>query len=339
MSTGDKTIGKHSMGAERIGIVGAGRFGLALAAMLGRAGRSTLLWSPNEELVTEIMEERKSANMPDLELPDSVRATADPKELAKGARFLVISSSSQEVRAQLAVLGNAVDGSHMAVHAIGAFCSPDDMRVSQVISQETPILRTGVLAGPSMADFIAAGRGTSLVCASEFDEVTAECRRLLGAPPILRLYRSRDLIGAELASALSMAYSISIGLADSLQVGIGIRAVLLTRAVSEMSRLGAASGAEAKTFSGLAGLGNLLVRTSVDGKHQAPCYRLGKGLASGGRGDPDEESVRATQAACRLARASGLRLPVLEMTARVLKGELGAKEAAGELLAVVAEAE
>ncbi len=324
---------------EVIGVIGAGPFGLALAAMLGEAGRSTLLWSPIAATVDDVNKKRKSECMPELELPKEVRATTDPDELAKVARLLVVSTSSQEVRKQLSIVGSALDGNHMMVHAVGGFCAPDDQRVSQVIAQETPVLRTGVLAGPSMAEFIVAGRGTSLLCASEFDEVTAECRRLLSVPQRMRLYRGRDLIGAELAAALSMAYTISIGMADGIEVGIGIRAVLMTRAVAEMARLGAAAGAESKTFWGLAGLGNLLVRTSVEGERIAPSCRLGRDLAGGAKADPDSEPYHATLAAVRLARSCRVRLPVLETTAKVVEGKLGADAAAAELLAVAASEE
>jgi glycerol-3-phosphate dehydrogenase (NAD(P)+) len=277
--------------------------------------------------------------MPGLALPAEVQATSDPDELAKRTRFIVIASSAGEVRDHLSLLGSSLAGNHMAVHAVGAFCSPLDQRVSKVIAQETAVLRTGVLAGPSMAAFIAAGRGTSLLCASEFDEVTAECRRLLSVPPKLRLYQGRDLVGAELAAALSMSYTISIGLADAINVGIGVRAVLMTRAVAEMARLGAGMGAQAKTFWGLAGLGNLLVRTTVEGGEMAPSYRLGTELGAGKAADSASEPYHATLAAVRLAQECSLYLPILETTARVLQGDLDANQAATELLAVMTEEE
>lgn len=325
--------------ADTVGIVGAGPFGLALAAVLGRAGRQVLLWSRSEEVVSEIVSKRTSARMPGLELPASVSAVSEVKDFADRARFLIVAVGSESVRRRLHTLGDAVDGSHIAVHAIGAFASPNDRRVSQVISEETAILRTGVIAGPSMPTDLAAGRGTSLLCASAFDEVTSECRRLISVPQIMRLYRSRDIVGAELASALSGAYTIAVGLADGLKVGIGIRSVLITRAASEMARLGEAIGADSKTFFGLAGLGNLLVRSSVEGEHQSPSYRFGRSIAEGGAPSSDNEGARAAHAGTRLARAHGLKLSILETTSQILRGELEVTEAAEQILQSVAEEE
>ncbi|MBL4636486.1 MAG: hypothetical protein JKY56_21690 [Kofleriaceae bacterium] len=323
---------------DTIGIVGAGAFGVALAAMLGRAGRNTLLWSQRQDVVDKINGEHRCSSFPDVELPATIRASTDVEEFADTARFLVVAVSSETVRERLRVLGTAVTGRHLAVHAIGAFGPQGDMRVSRIISQETPILRTGVIAGPSMAKDLMAGSGTSLVCASEFDEVTREARRLLEVPSIMRLYTGRDVIGAELASALSGAYTIAIGLADGLGVGIGTRAVLITRAAREMSKLGSAMGASSETFFGLAGLGNLLVRSSVQGEHRSPSYSLGLDLVSGNGMGSHGEGSRAARAGLRMASAVGLRVPVLATIVRILDGEIEAA-AAAELVKTVAESE
>lgn len=322
--------------ADTVGIVGAGPFGLALAAVLGRAGRQVLLWSRSEEVVTEIASRRMCTRMPSLKLPECVSAVSEVQDFANRARFLIVAVGSESVRQRLRALGDAVDGSHIAVHAIGAFAAPNDQRVSQVISEETAILRTGVIAGPSMPTDLAAGRGTSLLCASAFDEVTSECRRLISIPQTMRLYRSRDIVGAELASALSGAYTIAVGLADGLKVGIGIRSVLITRAASEMAHLGAAVGAESKTFFGLAGLGNLLVRSSVEGEHQSPSYRFGRSIAEGGAPTSDNEGARAAHAGARMARAHGLKLSILETTSQILRGDLDVGQAAEQILRSVA---
>jgi len=245
---------------DTVGIVGAGAFGTALGSVLARAGRRVVMWSRDEAIVSAITKTRSCPRLPDAPLPEPLEATTDPKRLASEARFLVMAVSSTDVRERAKELGEFLDGSHIVVHAIGALAAPTNERVSEVMARGLPTLKIGALAGPALPGDLAVGEFASMVVASAFDEVVAETRRLLNVPPGLRVYGSKDLPGVELASALSGAYTIALGLADGLDVGPGPRAVLVTRAVAEASRLGQAAGAQPKTFAGLAGLGNLLVR-------------------------------------------------------------------------------
>jgi len=324
--------------AERVGILGAGPFGVALGSMLAGGGRPVTIWSTTASVVDSINRERTCDRLPGHTIPAGLEAVSDLEELVSKARFLVLAVSSESACDRLQTLGRVADTSHIAVHAIGALAPEGDRRISQLIAEETPILRSGVVAGPSMAADIAAGRSTSLVCASEFDEVTRESRRLLSIPSKMRLYRSQDVVGAELASALSGAYTIAVGLADGLEVGIGIRAVLVTRAISEMTLLGTALGGTAKTFSGLAGLGNLLVRSSVEHGRISPSYRLGLDLVKG-RAECEGEGMRAAIAGLRLARSQNLSLPILETVVSIGAGEVSAREAALSIFETVTEEE
>nr|MDQ3369118.1 NAD(P)-binding domain-containing protein [Myxococcota bacterium] len=248
--------------AETVGIVGAGTFGTALASVLARVGRRVVIWSRDPAVVDAIQTQRRSPRLPAAVLGDSIEATTDPRRLASEARFIVLAVGSINVRDRARELGDVLDGSHIVVHAIGALAQPTNERVSEVMVQGLPTLKVGVIAGPALPADLVEGEFSSVVCASAFDEVVTEGRRLLNAPPALRVYGSKDLIGVELASALSGAYTIALGLADGLGMGPGTRAVLITRAVAESSRLGIAAGAEPRTFAGLAGLGNMLVRGS-----------------------------------------------------------------------------
>ncbi|MCP4447514.1 MAG: hypothetical protein GY811_19555 [Myxococcales bacterium] len=327
-----------SLDAGRVGILGAGPFGLALGSMLAKGGRPVTIWSTTPSVAESINRDHACDRLPGHELPEGLVAVADLGELVGLARFLVLAVSSESACDRLQTLGAVATSSHIAVHALGALAPEGDRRISQLIADETPILRSGVVAGPSMAADIAAGRTTSLVCASEFDEVTSESRRLLSVPSVMRLYRSRDVIGAELASALSGAYTIAIGLADGLDVGIGTRAVLVTRAISEMTKLGTAMGGTAKTFSGLAGLGNLLVRSSVENDRISPSYSFGLDLVKG----PARvvgEGPRAAIAGLRLARSRGISLPILETVGNVIAGEVSARDAASKIFETVTEEE
>jgi glycerol-3-phosphate dehydrogenase (NAD(P)+) len=315
--------------ADTIGIVGAGSFGTALGSVLARAGRHVVIWSRDPEVVQAINDTRHCPRFPAATLPPPLEATADPKRLATSARFLVLAVSSKDVTARSRELGDVLDGSHIVVHAIGALAANgrSSERVSEVMLAGLPTLKVGVIAGPALPADLAEGLYSSMVIASQFDEVVAEGRRLLNAPPALRVYSSKDLVGVELASALAGAYTVALGLSDGLGMGAGPRAVLITRAVAEASRLGQAAGAEPRTFSGLAGLGNLLVRASSD---RSADYLLGRRLADGvlTADSARTEGARAAQAGVELANSLRVRMPVLQGVAAVLGGKLEPREAA-----------
>ena len=326
---------------DTVGIVGAGPFGTALGSVLARAGRRVVLWSRDTAVVESINRDRKSPRLPSAPLPESLEATADPQRLANEARFLVLAVVSNNVRARARELGDVLDGSHIVVHAIGALAPAEHgeaERISEVMAAGIPTLRIGVLAGPALPADLADGQFSSMVVASAFEEVVAEGRRLLNAPPMLRVYGSKDLAGVEYAAALSGAYTIALGLADGLGITTGPRAVLITRAVAEASRLGLAVGTEARTFSGLAGLGNLLVRATGD---RSADYLLGRRLAEGvvTADAARTEGARAALAMIALATKLKIRMPVLEGVAGVLTGKLEPGEAARMVGDTVAEAE
>ena len=315
--------------ADTVGIVGAGSFGTALGSVLARAGRRVILWSRDAKVVDAINKTRRCPRLPDAQLPEPLEATVDPKRVASDARFLVMAVSSRDVRDRAKELGAFLDGSHIVVHAIGALAAPNNDRVSEVMQQGLPTLKIGALAGPALPPDLAVGEFSSMVVASNFEEVVGEARRLLNAPPVLRLYRSKDLAGVELASALSGAYTVALGLCDGLGMGPGPRAVLVTRIIAEASRLGMAAGAEARTFAGLAGLGNLLVR-AAENKSKSRDYDLGRRLADGVVTADTErtEGARAALAGATLADRLRVRMPVLTGVAAVLAGRAEPREAA-----------
>jgi glycerol-3-phosphate dehydrogenase (NAD(P)+) len=328
--------------ADTVGIVGAGRFGTALGSVLARAGRRVLIWSRDADVVRAIESERACPRLPEAPLPAPLDATGDPKRLATEARLLVMAVSSTNVRDRARELGEHLDGSHIVVHAVGALSSPNNSprssasadslhfgRVSEVLQEGLPTLKIGVIAGPALPADLVLGEYSSMVVASAFDEVVAESRRLLNAPPVLRVYGSKDLAGVELASALVGAYTVALGLCDGLGMGIGPRAVLITRAVAEASRLGAAGGAQPRTFAGLAGLGNLLVRAT----ERSADYQLGRRLAEGivTADNQRTEGARAAIAGAELAKQLRVRTPVLTGVAAVLAGKAEPRDTASLL--------
>ena len=317
-----------SQRADSVGIVGAGAFGTALGSVLARAGRRVVLWSRDPEVVDAINRTRTSPRLPAAPLPPPLEATADPRRVAAEARFLVMAVSSRDVVERSRELGGFLDGSHIVVHAIGALAAPDNERVSEVMERGLPTLKIGVIAGPALPADLAAGEFSSVVVASRFDEVAHEARRLLNAPPMLRVYSSHDLAGVELASALSGAYTVALGLCDGLDMGTGPRAVLITRVVAEAARLLQAAGAEARTFAGLAGLGNMLVRGGKRGGSED--YLLGCQIAQGTLAGEDDhsEGALAAIAGATLAKRLHVRMPVLTGVAAVLAGRAEPRDVA-----------
>jgi glycerol-3-phosphate dehydrogenase (NAD(P)+) len=328
---------------DTVGIVGAGRFGTALGSVLARAGRRVLVWSRDPDVVRSIQTARTCPRLPEAPLPEPLEATGDPRRLASDARLLVMAVSSTNVRERARELGDYLDGSHIVVHAVGALATPRNearneahspastdalhaWRVSEAMQEGLPTLKIGALAGPALPQDLATGELSSMVVASAFDEVIAESRRLLNAPPTLRVYGSKDLAGVELASALAGAYTVALGLCDGLGMGVGTRAVLITRVVAEATRLAMAGGANVRTFAGLSGLGNLLVR----GTERSADYQLGRRLADGviTADGQRTEGARAALAGAALARALRVRTPVLAGVAAVLAGKADPREAA-----------
>jgi glycerol-3-phosphate dehydrogenase (NAD(P)+) len=321
--------------ADTVGIVGAGRFGTALGSVLSRANRRVIVWSHDAAVVASIQTYRSSPRLPEAALPASLSATTDPRVLATEARFIVMAVSSTNVRDRARELGNYLDGSHIVVHAVGALATPTNGRVSEVVGEGLPTQKIGALAGPALPADLVAGEYASMVIASNFAEVVAEGRRLLNAPPVLRVYSSSDLAGVELASALAGAYTLALGLCDGLGMGAGPRAVLITRVVAEASRLCVAASGKERTFAGLAGLGNMLVRST----ERSADYALGRRLADGVLTAETQrtEGARAAVAGAALAQTLRVRMPVLAGVAAVVNGTLDAREAAlliGDTVAV-----
>jgi glycerol-3-phosphate dehydrogenase (NAD(P)+) len=323
--------------ADTVGIVGAGTFGTALASVLARAERRVILFTRRADVVEAIRTTRTCPRLPSAALPALVEPTTDLRRLAGEARFLVLAIGSTDVRERARELGAFLDGSHIVVHAIGTLAQPGDARVSEVMGQGLPTLKLGALAGPALPIDLAEGRFASLVAASAFDEVVHEARRLLNAPPGLRVYGSKDVVGVELASVLAGAYTIALGLCDGLGMPDGPRAVVITRAVAEASRLGTAAGAEPRTFAGLAGLGNLLVRSTA----RSEDYALGRQLAAGQAAahPAPTEGARAALAGVALAERLRVRMPLLAGIAAVLAGRQAPRDAAQLVADNVAEFE
>jgi len=336
--------------SDTLGIIGAGAFGTALADVVAQQGTTVWIDTADEADARAINEtHRHEKRLPGVKLSPRVRATADVAEVAANARLLILAVTSRRAREVVLQLASAVDGRHAIVHAIGALVEDGHgdaaevqmVRVSELVRAETAVRRIGVLAGPGLAWDLVERRPAALIVASPFDELVTTAQRVLSAPPALRVYGTSDLAGAEVASALGGAFTLGLGLADGLDVGPGPRALFITRAIAEGARLATAAGGEALTMTGLAGLGNVLARSSPGTSDRSDDYQLGLAI---GRGAPvagvrHSEGSRTVPSLLRLAERLGTRVPILRALHAAVHEGLPMQKVIGKLLESHAEVE
>lgn len=249
------------MARRPLAIIGGGSWGLALAAAAARTGETLL----------------HSRRTLDGSLPAGVRQARDFREIGKEARTIVLAVPSQIARVVLRELGDHLDGRHHVVHGVRGLAGDSLTRVSELVRQETPARRVGAIGGPALAEDLLAGRPSIMVCGSHFPEVSASLVEALGCAT-LRLYATDDLVGVEWASALVGCLAIGVGYAQAHGLSAGLVAALVSRSVTEASKIAAAAGGEERTLLGLAGNGDLL---ACAGQTERPEVLLGRALAGG----------------------------------------------------------
>jgi glycerol-3-phosphate dehydrogenase (NAD(P)+) len=310
-----------------IGIAGAGAFGTALAcAWAGsesEAGRDVILWGRDPVTMATADRTRRLPRLPGIRLPDGIRLTADPADLAK-AEPLILAVPMQTLAAALPGLPRP----RVAIAACKGIELTTLRGPTAILAEAWPGAAAGLLSGPSFAADIARGLPTALSLALRSDDA-ATIQALL-ATPRLRLYRTDDLTGVELGGALKNVTAIACGAAIGAGLGDSARAALMTRGMAETLRLAAALGARRETLMGLSGLGDLALTCASPASRN---FALGHAL---GRGDPPPdattEGVATARAALDLAGRHDIDLPVAAATAGLVSGTLTVEDAIDALL-------
>ena len=306
-----------------IGVVGAGAFGTALAVALAREGRAVTLWARDAGQVAEMASTRRNdLRLPGVTLPDGLRLTADPTDLA-GVSALLLALPMQ-------VLGGFLARHPVHAPAMVACCKGVDLihltGPATLIAAARPDVMAAILTGPSFAADIAQGLPTALTLAGG-----DEALQHLLSTPTLRLYRSSDVIGAELGGALKNVIAIAAGVVMGAGLGESARAALMTRGYAEMSRLALSLGARRETLAGLSGFGDLVLTcTSAQSRN----FRFGLAL---GAGQPFDTSVTVegaatAQAVTKLAAQKGIDMPVTTMISALVAQTITLPQAIHALL-------
>lgn len=253
-----------------VSILGGGAFGRSVARVVQAAGAEVRVWARRPEAREEL-----GRALPDAVIVDNVA------DAARDATLVVIATPASSVRAVASELGEVARGDMYALHAVRGVCpSRGFVLPHRVIREETCLRKIGVLGGPLHAQDLLGTRPLAAVLASRFDETYEVIQRLTQRTSV-KVHKSRDVVGVEIAGAMSNVSALAAGIADGLELGETARGVLLTRGLSEAARLGVALGANAQTFSGLAGVGDLIPRRVVSTeRHYRAGVMLGKGAGS-----------------------------------------------------------
>ncbi|TNC74329.1 NAD(P)H-dependent glycerol-3-phosphate dehydrogenase [Rubellimicrobium roseum] len=311
----------------RIAVAGAGAFGTALAVALCET-RDVALWGRDAPAMSAMAQSRVNPRLPGVSLPAALPVTADPDALSD-AEVVLLATPAQTLRAFLDDHAPALGGKPLVACGKGI-----DLRTldgpSATIRRALPSALPLVLTGPSFAADIARGLPTALTLACADRTEGARLQALL-ATPALRLYRTTDLVGAELGGALKNVIAIACGACLGGGFGESARAALLTRGFAEMQRLALRLGARSDTLMGLSGLGDLVLTATSEGSRN---YRYGLSL---GRSEPFDaavtvEGAATARAAARLGGTLGLDLPVTEAVAELVEGRTNVGTALQRLL-------
>ncbi len=323
----------------KIAVLGAGAWGTALAKVLRENGNAVTLWDISAETLGELRRGRSERYLPGVKLPTDWKVEEDFDKATGGAECLIMAIPSQAFR-EVAVKLAGRPGILVSVTKGIEYETGETM--SRILLELAPANRVAALSGPSFAREVALGIPTTVVCACASDGTARTVQGLFHRPEF-RIYRSTDVLGVEYGGALKNIIAIAAGVSDGLGYGDNTKAGLVTRALSEIRRLGVACGAQAETFSGLSGLGDLMLTCfSKQSRNRDLGERLGRGqtMKAIQAWHPKlVEGYPTARAAHRLARQKQTPTPIIDEVYALLYEGKEPKQAVRDLISRAFKAE
>jgi len=323
----------------RIGVLGGGSFGTALAKLLAEIDHDVVLWIHNPDVARAVGERRENTTyLPGFPLPALVRVTASMAEAVAQRELLLAVSPSHVMRDVMTQARQHVDGVPYIVSASKGIEEGSLKRMSEVLLEVMGAEfhgRIAALSGPSFAREVAAGMPTAVTAAAASGK-TAETVQRVFRSPTFRVYSSTDLAGVELGGAVKNVIAIAAGVAEGMGLGSSCRAALITRGVAEVARLAGKMGGDPLTVSGLSGMGDMVLTCTGDlSRNRTVGLRIGRGerladiLASM---NMVAEGVRNSLSVCALAHRAGVEMPIAEQTRLLLHEDKPARQVVGDLM-------
>ncbi len=320
---------------KKVAIIGSGSWGAALGIYLANNGNEVRLWSFNEEEKRSINEDRKCVFLPKAVVPEGVICSTDFKEVLDGAEIILHVTPSKFVRNTIKQYKEYVTDDQFLVMCSKGFESESNLTLDEVMKEELPNVRCGILSGPSHAEEVSLDIPTALVVASESDELKESVVEAFKSTK-MRLYTSKDVRGVELGAALKNIIAFCAGISVGLELGDNTFAALATRGLVEIARLGTAMGGNEKTFYGLTGLGDLIVTCgSQHSRNRRAGVMIGKGhTIEEARKEIGMtiESVDNIDVAYKLAQKYNVEMPIVNAVYDVLYNGLDPKTAVDNLM-------
>lgn len=320
----------------KISVLGAGSWGTALAVLLYENGHEVTLWSIDKHEVAMITEQREQTEkLPGVRIPEGIKVTSELEDNMKGRDILVLAVPSIYIRSTAKSMASFVEDGQVIVNVAKGIEESTLMNMTDVIEDEMPQARVGVLSGPSHAEEVGRRIPTTVV-AGAHDKETAELIQDAFMNSYFRVYTSPDMVGIELGGALKNVIALAAGIVDGLGFGDNTKAALITRGIAEITRLGTAMGGRVETFAGLSGIGDLIVTcTSTHSRNHNAGYLIGQGKTYQEAMDEVKmvvEGVYSAKAALALAKKYNVEVPITEQVNRVLFEDVSAKDAVPSLL-------
>ena len=319
---------------KKVSVIGAGSWGSALAVLLANNGHEVTLWTHDPHEIEMLSTKREQVEkLPGVKLPDNIMIEADLKTALTDEDVVVMAVPSPVVRMVAKQMSPFIKDGQIIVNVAKGIEDVTYKTLSDIIEEEIPNAEVCVLSGPSHAEEVGRGIPTTVVVGAKNKE-TAEMLQDVFMNKVFRVYTSSDIVGIELGGALKNVIALAAGTVDGLGYGDNTKAALMTRGIAELTRLGEALGGKPETFSGLTGVGDLIV-TSVHSRNRKAGYLMGKGMTAEEAMKEVKmvvEGVYSAKAALGLARKCNVAVPIVEAVNRVLFENADPKEEVSNLL-------
>lgn len=320
----------------KIGILGAGSWGIALSVLLHGNGHEITVWSIIREEVEMLQEKREHVSkLPGVKLPDDMKFTNDLEEAMEEKDVLVLAVPSPFTRSTARSMKPYLTKGQLIVNVAKGIEETTLMTLSEQIEEELPEAEVAVLSGPSHAEEVGRGIPTTVVVGAKKKE-TAEYLQNIFMNQVFRVYTSPDIMGIELGGSLKNVIALAAGIADGLGYGDNTKAALITRGIAEMTRLGVKMGGKMETFAGLTGMGDLIVTcASMHSRNRRAGILIGQGKTMQEAMDEVQmvvEGVYSAKAGLKLAKKYDISMPIVAEVNAVLFDGKPAKEAVNELM-------